>query len=342
MEEVALAALCPARVRRSIRPHPAARVRAPRISAPRAAGHVRVAAKENRRDHVCPFASSSEESQRHSSLTCLRISGFETNHASRVPDFLRDLKQLSEEKGRRGRQPFHWSESGSPVADLTLQPRLGRASGSHGKGVLSWAPCVPSHVRESTMSSKRKQKAAAQMQMQQQATAEPEEPVYQAVRARTHDAASRACARARARVAVSHARPRVAAGPQHEDHGADAVRGQVGRLEVHHHLARLSLAMISSSARVTGARFVATSRRTRAQAQLPQLEQNDLPGTTNREGRVVHRPDRRRDVRGVPGPQAAPRDRAVQMLPSRLHVFRAHQGGRGCRARPPWEGGGGG
>ena len=39
------------------------------------------------------------------------------------------------------------------------------------------------------MSSKRKQKAAAQMQMQQQATAEPEEPVYQAVRARTHDAA---------------------------------------------------------------------------------------------------------------------------------------------------------
>ena len=42
------------------------------------------------------------------------------------------------------------------------------------------------------MSSKRKQKAAAQMQMQQQATAEPEEPVYQAVRARTHDAASRA------------------------------------------------------------------------------------------------------------------------------------------------------
>ena len=46
------------------------------------------------------------------------------------------------------------------------------------------------------MSSKRKQKAAAQMQMQQQATAEPEEPVYQAVRARTHDAASRARARA--------------------------------------------------------------------------------------------------------------------------------------------------
>ena len=52
------------------------------------------------------FASSSEESQRHSSLTCLRISGFETNYASRAPDFLRDLKQLSEEKGRRGRQPF--------------------------------------------------------------------------------------------------------------------------------------------------------------------------------------------------------------------------------------------
>ena len=72
------------------------------------------------------FASSSEESQRHSSLTCLRISGFETNYASRAPDFLRDLKQLSEEKGRRGRQPFRIAvRHGAVVLGPALQPRLG-------------------------------------------------------------------------------------------------------------------------------------------------------------------------------------------------------------------------
>ena len=149
MEEVALAALCPARVRRSIRPHPAARVRAPRISAPRAAGHVRVAARRIGETTYALFASSSEESQRHSSLTCLRISGFETNYASRAPDFLRDLKQLSEEKGRRGRQPFRIAvRHGAVALGPALRPRLGEPVAHTERGVVVGAVRAKPRARE--------------------------------------------------------------------------------------------------------------------------------------------------------------------------------------------------